>query len=78
MVGTHQINNLKNTEKGKVMLDDHKKGLFTTIKNTENAGTLAVSGNHVLDNIKNTETAKMIAMERKFDDKGNKVALLII
>ena len=53
MVGSHQINNLKNTEKGKVMLDDHKKGLFTTIKNTVNAGTLAVLGNHVLDIIKN-------------------------
>ena len=51
------------------MLDDHKDGQATKIKNTENMGNIMVSGNHELENIKQGDGGQIAALERKFEDK---------
>merc|ERR1711990_729450 len=74
--GQHAVNNFNNAEKGTVVFNDHKDGLFTAVKNANNAGNMKVSGLHTFENAQNS--GNLVMEQRQFDKDGNPVKSLLL
>merc|ERR1711981_353010 len=62
--GVHQFKNMNNAKGGNVNVMDHKDGQASTFGNTNNAGSMQVSGLHQFD--KTVNTGKFVANPRQF------------
>lgn len=76
ITGQHQFKVMNNAKGGKVMVNDHKDGQFSTFGQTTNAGEMSVSGLHQFD--KTTNSGQFIAAPRTFDEKGNPVKMMMM